>query len=202
MTEGKRKGRKPGSKNGVYSVKRTAEQAQALFMENMALVGFAIKLMEIPFTDDALQDGFLGLWRAALAFDDTQGKRFSSYAVPAIRGEIIRGWQNLNKSPGMVLSLDTLILESGNDDGLELYGAVADERSADMLSDVETKEQLRQLLGTEENIVVRKRMSGESLVDINDQFGKPRGWAESKINKAKRILKKEYERMIGYGKSR
>lgn len=201
MTEAKQKGRKPGSKNGVYAVKRTTEQAQALFMENMALVGFAIKLMEIPFTDDALQDGYLGLWKAALAFDDTQGKRFSSYAVPAIRGEIIRGWQNFNKSPGMVLSLDTLILESGNDDGLELYDAVADEKSADMLSDVETKEQLRQLLGTEENIVVRKRISGESLVDINDQFGKPRGWAESKINKAKRILKKEYERMIGYGKS-
>lgn len=200
----KQKGRRAGSRNGVYTIRRTPEEAQGLFLENMALVGYTIKKMEIPFTDDALQDGYLGLWKASLAFDDTQGKQFSSYAVPAIRGEIVRGWQNLNKFNGtdLVLSFDTLISEDGSADDankLELYGAVADERAGNMLGNVETNELLRQLLGTEEDFVVRQRMYGESLVDINKDRGKPRGWAESKVSKAKRILKKEYERMISFG---
>lgn len=43
----------------------------------------------LPF-DDALHEGRLGLWRALEGYDPTQGTRFSTYAVPAIRRAVWR----------------------------------------------------------------------------------------------------------------
>ncbi len=195
----KQKGRKPGSRNGVYATRRSLEEAEKLFLDSMALVGFTIKKMEIPFSDDTLQDGYLGLWKAAMAFDDTQGMKFSSYAIPAIRGEIVRGWQRMNKNDTPVLSLDTTILfeksrsdKEGIDDGKEFYNLVRDTRADDMLQSVEFAEWLGQTLNPTEKDVVQRRLTGDSLVDINKDYGKSRGWAEHQINKAKKAIKKEY----------
>ncbi len=199
----KQRGRKPGSRNGIYAVNRSAEEAERLFTDNMALVGYTIKKMEIPFTDDALQDGYLGLWKAALAFDDTQGMQFSSYAIQAIRGEIVRGWHRMNKNDCPVLSLDHLMsdkLTAAEEDGLELYEAVRDDKAGDMLETVEFLEWLRQTLNPTEYDVLQRRLSGDTLVDINKDLGKQRGWAENQINKSKRIIKREYsERMKSFG---
>lgn len=199
----KQKGRKPGSRNGVYATRRSLEEAKKLFLDNMALVGYTIKKMEISFTDDALQDGYLGLWKASMAYDDTQGMQFSSYAIPAIRGEIVRGWQNMNKNDCPILSLDHLMsdkLGPADEDGLELYAAVRDDKAEDLLEAVELKEWLCQTLNPTENYIVLRRMSGDTLANINKDHGKPRGWAESQINKARKIIKREYsERMKVFG---
>lgn len=40
--------------------------------------------------EDMLQDAYLGLWKSCLDFDDTKGYQFSTYAVPMIRGEVLR----------------------------------------------------------------------------------------------------------------
>lgn len=40
--------------------------------------------------DDILQDAYLGLWKACLGFDESKGFEFSTYAVPMIRGQIMR----------------------------------------------------------------------------------------------------------------
>lgn len=202
----KQRGRKPGSRNGVYTVLRSREAAERLFHENVKLVGFAIRTMEIPVTDDALQDGYIGLWRAALAFDESQGKKFSGYAIQAIRGEIVRGWQKLNKFGLPPLSLDHLCLEdapgdrSGAEDRPELHGAVCDRKAADRLETVEIDLWLQQLLGRTEMDVVRRRVSGETFPEINEAYGKPRGWAEVRFKRAKNTIKHDYEeRMMNLG---
>lgn len=40
--------------------------------------------------DDILQSGYEGLWKSCLNFDSTRGLEFSTYAVPMIRGHILR----------------------------------------------------------------------------------------------------------------
>ncbi len=40
--------------------------------------------------DDIIQDAYLGLWKACLGFDESKGFEFSTYAVPMIRGQIMR----------------------------------------------------------------------------------------------------------------
>ena len=67
----------------------TAE-AERLVSENLPLVYACVKRFtgrgETP--EDLAQAGFLGLIRAAAGFDPALGCRFSTYAVPAILGEM------------------------------------------------------------------------------------------------------------------
>jgi RNA polymerase sigma factor for flagellar operon FliA len=44
-------------------------------------------------TDDAFQNGYLGLHAAARAFDESRGVPFEAFAAPRVRGAIIDGWR-------------------------------------------------------------------------------------------------------------
>jgi RNA polymerase sigma factor (sigma-70 family) len=58
--------------------------------ENMGLVGTAIKNLHIPHTEDYIQEGSIGLIKAAKRFDASFGTTFSTYAIAMIEGEIRR----------------------------------------------------------------------------------------------------------------
>ena len=47
----KRKGRIKGSKNGVYSIKRSLEEAEKLFLDNMKLVPFTLHHMGLEWKE-------------------------------------------------------------------------------------------------------------------------------------------------------
>jgi RNA polymerase sigma-B factor len=73
----------------------TIDEAQAnrelmnIFIEeNMGLVGTAIKNLHIPHTEDYIQEGSIGLIKAARRFDPSFGTTFSTYAMAMIEGEI------------------------------------------------------------------------------------------------------------------
>jgi RNA polymerase sigma factor (sigma-70 family) len=75
----------------------TIEEAQGskelmgIFIEeNMGLVGTAIKNLHIPHTEDYIQEGSIGLIKAARRFDASFGTTFSTYAISMIEGEIRR----------------------------------------------------------------------------------------------------------------
>jgi RNA polymerase sporulation-specific sigma factor len=76
----------------------TIEEAQAnselmdtFINENMGLVGKAIKNLHLPqYTEDYVQEGAIGLIKAAKRFDPGFGTAFSTYAIPMIEGEIRR----------------------------------------------------------------------------------------------------------------
>jgi RNA polymerase sporulation-specific sigma factor len=89
----------------------TIEEAQAnkelmdiFISENMGLVRMALKQLHISPTDDHLQEGAIGLIKAARRFDTSFGVAFSTYAVPKIAGQIrqfIRDYDSSNNISGM-----------------------------------------------------------------------------------------------------
>jgi RNA polymerase sigma factor (sigma-70 family) len=89
----------------------TIEEAQAnselmdIFIdENMGLVRMALKQLHISPADDHMQEGAIGLIKAARKFDPSFGVAFSTYAVPKIMGQIrqfIRDYDSSNNISGM-----------------------------------------------------------------------------------------------------
>lgn len=71
---------------------RSKEECSQLVIDNMGLVYACANRFRgrgIEF-DDLVQSGCLGLIKAAKGFDETKGFKFSTYAVPAIIGEMKR----------------------------------------------------------------------------------------------------------------
>lgn len=70
-------------------------KATIKFRENVNLANYVAGKFSAPYDaaiskDDILQDAYLGLWKACLGFDESKGLEFSTYAVPMIRGHIMR----------------------------------------------------------------------------------------------------------------
>lgn len=74
------------------AIKRSIDERNQLIAKNTGLVyscANKFKGKGVEF-DDLIQSGFIGLIKAAEGFDDSLGYMFSTYAVPAILGEIKR----------------------------------------------------------------------------------------------------------------
>lgn len=62
-----------------------------LVLYNQDLVYMVANRMRVANNEDLVQEGYLGLCYAAMRFDETRKVKFSAYAVPYIKGYIIRG---------------------------------------------------------------------------------------------------------------
>lgn len=65
---------------------------EQLFNQNQKLVYYCMKGLNIPsaWYEDCIQEGMLELWRVCQGFDVDKGYKFATYAVPCIRGAIMR----------------------------------------------------------------------------------------------------------------
>ena len=73
---------------------------QLRFAENISLVYFHARKFSTPVdpalsTEDTIQAGMEGLWKACLDFDPNMGYEFSTYASLVIRGQILRQFRHL-----------------------------------------------------------------------------------------------------------
>lgn len=59
-------------------------------MANKLISEFKDPLSGIVDRDDIIQSGYEGLWKACLRFDESKGYEFSTFAVPYIKGTIMR----------------------------------------------------------------------------------------------------------------
>lgn len=70
-----------------------------LFHRHIRLAGYVSNQFQstrdgVISSEDILQDAYEGLWRACLSFDPTKGYEFSTYAIPTIRGIILRDFRS------------------------------------------------------------------------------------------------------------
>lgn len=91
----------------IEEAQQSKEQMDIFIEENMGLVGKAIRQLHLPHIDDYVQEGAIGLLKAARRFDLSYGVQFSTYAIPMIIGEIkrhIRDYESFNLIGGLRVS--------------------------------------------------------------------------------------------------
>ena len=76
--------------------------------------------------DDMIQEGILGLLRAALGFDRNRGTKFSTYAVPWIKRNIHRELGKRAKHDRHNVSIDASF--DGTEDGATMHDTICDDK--------------------------------------------------------------------------
>lgn len=79
----------------INNIEQLSERRRKLINENLGLIGWSIQRFfpHVPDVDreDAWQDGFFGLVRAARGYDFDMGLKFSTYATGWIRSAVQKG---------------------------------------------------------------------------------------------------------------
>lgn len=144
------------------------ERLASIIEDNMGLV---IRLVEIfkPKSpeeyDEFIQLGRIGLWKAVLKYDPARSK-FSTTAWHYIRFEILRHIQK--RSEQQVAQLEDLI--------------PVEDTHTNVLNHI--WEYVPDSLSEKEQAVLNLRLSGYTFVNIGNQMGFSRGWANNTYNSA------------------
>jgi hypothetical protein len=74
------------------------EKRNKLVTSNLRLVAAVVKKLRLRSMDweDLMQQGAISLQKAVESFDPSKGVRFSTYAVPVIKGDLVRAMENLS----------------------------------------------------------------------------------------------------------
>lgn len=173
--------------------RRSRDEAEELFLANMRLVPYVANQMAIQVTDDTIQDGYIGLWKAALKFDESLGFQFATFAAPVIRNAIILAWRDRNRTPGGDISLEQPYLHD--------YGGDTEVMYADALEDPQGERAKEELLldmyltarlTEQEKTIALMRMNGKPKTGIGKAFGHSDAWASDRIKSIQRKLRKDF----------
>ena len=170
--------------------RRSREEAEELFVANMGLVPHIIVKMGLPITDDLMQDGYIGLWQASLRYDDGRHRKFSAYAVPAIRNSIIQAWRPTEKSVTADISLSQTET-TDNDSGI-LENVIGDITSEAGFLDTEFRLYFDTVFSETEKTVAAMRMGGLPKRQIGKRMGRSDSWVTYRINDIRKKLKKDF----------
>lgn len=179
---------KPLQRESGY--RRSHEEAVELFRANMKLVPHVIAKMGFPITEDIVQDGYIGLWKASLRYDGGRHRKFSAYAVPAIRNSIIQAWRPTEKSVTADISLSKT--ETTDDDSGILENVLGDITSEAGFLDTEFRLYFDTVFSETEKTVAAMRMGGLSKRQIGKRMGRSDSWVTYRINDIRKKLKKDF----------
>ena len=140
-----------------------------MIADNEKLVMYTISRFFPTFLydDDIRQLGYIGLWKACEKYDASLNTKFGSYAVKAIRGEIIKYLRSLQmqmrcpKVPNMSLSEPMY----GGDESLE------DHISAGVLDWIDAEGFYNALTNRQKLIVRRRIIDKATYQEIGDEIG-------------------------------
>ena len=86
---------------------------EQVILNNVGMVGLVLKSLNLnPLDEDLFQIGLIGLVKTINTFDPDKGVKFSAYATPIIRNEILMSLRKKRIIP--VFSLDENFREAGN----------------------------------------------------------------------------------------
>lgn len=168
--------------------RRSREEAELLFRENMRLVYFVANNMDITVSDDVIQDGYMGLWKAALKYDPEKAQSFATYAVPAIRNSIAYARRASLRNLQPEISLNQQI---DGDDARMLMDTVPDEKWDHPVKNTEFRLFIDKVLTAEEKRIALMRADGASQRAIGAVFGRSDAWVIERLNRIKMKLKRE-----------
>ena len=173
--------------------RRSHEEAVELFLANMKLVPYIASQMAIQVTDDTIQDGYIGLWKASLGFDESRGLQFATFAAPVIRNSIILAWRSRTRTPDGDISLDQPYLHDDGGDTEILYSdALADPHGESAKEELLLDMYLTSRLTEQEKTIAIMRMNGKPKTGIGKAFGHSDSWVNDRIKIIQRKLRKDF----------
>lgn len=156
----------------------------------MRLVPHTIrKYTALTVNEDALQEGLLGLWKAAIHFDADSGNRFATFAVQCIRNQIWQGERS--KLRGNIPDAVSLEERLDADTKATFMDILRDEKAELPFEDADTRDMIEKLFTDEEKGVIRYRLNGVGVWRIGNFMGHSGPWAETRIKRIREKLKKE-----------
>lgn len=167
---------------------------EQVVLNNIGCIVFALKsLKQNPFDEDLYSVGLVGLCKAINGFDSSKGVKFNTYAVWAIRSEILNSFRK--KRIISAYSLDeTCKLDSG--DEVSYANVIADSKrfEEDVLADMRYEE-IMNLLSERERKIVSLRVDGKTQNEIANICGISQAHVsrivKSAYKKCKKILDME-----------
>lgn len=173
--------------------RRSRDEAEELFLANMRLVPYVANQMAIQVTDDTIQDGYIGLWKAALKFDETRGSKFATFAAPVIRNAIVMAWRDRTRTPDAEIFLDQPYLHDADGDTEVLYSdTLADPQGERAKEELLLDMYLTARLTEQEKTIAVMRMNGKPKTGIGKAFVHSDAWASDRIKSIQRKLRKDF----------
>ena len=183
--------RKPPKKQQGH--RRSREEAEELFLANMKLVPYIANQMAIQVTDDTIQDGYIGLWKAALDFDNSRGLKFPTFAIPVIKNAIILAWRRRSRVLVGDVSLDqSFFRDDGGDAEVKYADTLADPQGERATEEILLDMYLTERLTEQEKTIVLMRMNGKPKTGIGKAFGHSDAWANDRIKSIQRKLRNDF----------
>lgn len=172
----------------MWQMEHSDYAKEQVFLNNVGMIGVILKSLNLnPLDEDLFQIGAIGLMGAIESFDPDKGFRFSTYATPYVRNEILESIRIPKKRITKMVSLEKEIGE----DGTTLQNMISSGERFEDLSVLKIDlENCMKKLSDRERYVLTSLANGETQASIGRSIGTSR-------ENVRRILK-EIKRKIRY----
>lgn len=143
---------------------------EQVILNNTGMVGLILKSLNLnPLDDDLFSVGLIGLAKAINTFNPDKGVKFTTYATPVIRNEILLAFRKERIIPAFSLD-EPYDLENG--DSVDFSEMIADSKSfeEEVIVDIQMKQMFSKLSDREKKIISLS-MDGKTQGEIADICG-------------------------------
>lgn len=161
------------------------QEQERLVAENINIVYFAAKKMGCGSDEDLIQEGMVGLCKAAKGFNPDKGYKFSTYALHCIKSHISRAY---GKKIVPAISIEAPICE----DGLTLGDIIESGVQPDDYLDLWAVSERINSLPPMDKAIISGLISGQRQREIANDLG----LTQAQISRSKRAIEKKIKQII------
>lgn len=154
----------------LWAEERSDYAKEQVVLNNVGMVGHVLKSLNLnPIDDDLFSAGLIGLVKVINTFNPDKGVKFTTYATPVIRNEILMTFRK--KRITTTFSLDEPY-DLGNGESVYFSEMIADSKSFEdeAIADVQIK-QIFSTLSDREKKIISLSMDGKTQYEIADILG-------------------------------
>ena len=143
---------------------------EQVILNNVGMVGIVLKSLNLnPLDEDLFATGLVGVIKAVSTFNPDKGVKFSTYATPIIRNEILMTFRKKRIIPAF--SLDESY-NLGNGESIDFSEMIADSSrfEEEVIADIQMERMLSTLSDREKKIISLS-MDGKTQMEIAETCG-------------------------------
>lgn len=167
----------------LWISERSDYAKEQLVLNNTGMIGLILKQLNLnPFDDDLFSIGLIGVVKAVNTFNKEKGVKFTTYATPIIRNEILMTLRKKRIVPSF--SLDEPY-NLGNGEEVSYADMIADDRKfeEEVIADMQA-EQMIDFLNEREKRIISLKTEGKTQHQIADICGLSQAQISRVITKA------------------